>query len=232
LSNFITRFIEYVLFQGFALLVGFLYAGASGWLAVFGLAKRVKKNGIRNLIFSRSDYSQTLTEFLKTADHTLIMISVSLKQANDSAHITKFIERRINGNGNFRVTISVLSPTCSVVEAAARALDMDAEILRGEIKSFLKALLEVNRRLDEVSRARLSIRVHELLPLGSAILLDATPNNGVIQVETKLHGSPRTESFGYLVKGPGEFYMRNHRAWMQFLDDSRPLTPNEIELIL
>ncbi|MGH2477031.1 MAG: hypothetical protein ACRDIL_17370, partial [Candidatus Limnocylindrales bacterium] len=61
---------------------------------------------------------------------------------------------------------------------------------------------------------------HGCFPMGSAILLDAGTDRGIIQVETKLFRSPRDESFGFEVTGPSAFFTRNHRAWMRVLDES------------
>ena len=64
--------------------------------------------------------------------------------------------------------------------------------------------------------------------MGSAILLDASPTTGTIQVETKLHRAPRTESFGFEVKGPSSFYGRQYAAWNVLLRESRPVCAEDL----
>ena len=66
--------------------------------------------------------------------------------------------------------------------------------------------------------------------MGSAILLDADPTQGRIQVETKLFRAPRIESFGYEVVGASPFYSRNYRAWMRVIDASVPVTDEDLTL--
>lgn len=87
--------------------------------------------------------------------------------------------------------------------------------------------MELKTALPAGQRERLDVRVHESLPMGSAIMLDAEPERGIIQIETKLHRSPRVESFGFEIHGPSDFYSRHYRAWMRVWDESLEPKPTE-----
>jgi len=93
---------------------------------------------------------------------------------------------------------------------------------------MLRKLVGIRNDLPESDRPRLRILVHNFFPMGSAILLDADPTQGRIQVETKLFRAPRIESFGYEVVGSSPFYSRNYRAWMRVIDASVPVTDEDL----
>ena len=96
---------------------------------------------------------------------------------------------------------------------------------------MLEQLEELRESLPEAQKTRLKVLVHDCLPMGSAILLDATSSTGKIQVETKLYRAPRTESFGYEVVGPTPFYSRNYSAWKRVLDDSKEVSSGHLQAI-
>jgi hypothetical protein len=129
--------------------------------------------------------------------------------------------KRINQSDSFRIAVSLLDPFSDVLDVAAKSLNEKPNELADDICKMIRRLLEIRDRLSETDRSRLIISVHDFLPMGSAILLDATPTSGLIQVESKLHKSPRTDSFGYEIAGPSEFYSRNFRSWFCVLDESK-----------
>lgn len=176
------------------------------------------------MTLSRADYhkyrSGTLREYLDTAKHKIDIVSVSLNVTQAEGNLISLFEQRINENENFRVRITLLHPESPVIPLLAKSLDLPASDLHDEIGHTLRQLVACKERLAAGASKRLHVCTHETLPIGSAILLDAEPNSGRIQVETKLYRAPRIDSFGFEVAGPGRFYQRNYTAWNRVFDDS------------
>lgn len=211
-------------------LLTWLFLRSSSFLSLFGssykVAARLKKERISAFRFDRGDFRDRLPNFLSKANHSIGIISVSLKVTDDEGGIASLFLKRINQSDNFKITVSLLDPFSQALEVAAKSLNEKPKEMADDICLMIKRLLDIKDRLPDTDRSRLVISVHDFLPMGSAILLDATPDSGLIQVETKLYKSPRTESFGYEVHGPSEFYARNYRAWVCVLDESKIIDEN------
>lgn len=203
---------------------------SSSFLSIFGssykLVTRLKKENISAFRFDRGDFRERLPTFLSKAKHSISIISVSLKVTDDEGGIADIIFKRINQIDNFKITISLLDPFSEALGVAAKSLNEKPNELAADICLMLERLLDIKNRLSNDDQSRLTITVHDFLPMGSAILLDVTPTSGLIQVETKLYKSARTDSFGYEVLGPSEFYTRNYRAWISVLDESKTVDEN------
>jgi hypothetical protein len=200
-------------------------------LAVLGhrykLADVLRRGGISRFHLSRDDYGRSLRTYLSQAKHSIRIISVSLKLTHDEGDLADLFRSRLAENPNFRVSVSLLAPSSSAAQCAASSLNLEAHELRREIMDMVRTLLNLKSTLPSGQRERLDIRVHECFPMGSAIMLDAGPENGIIQIETKLHRSPRVESFGFEICGPSDFYKRHYRAWTRVWDESREPVPAE-----
>lgn len=211
-------------------LVTWFFLRSSSFLSLFGssykLVTRLKKERITAFRFDRGDFRDRLPNFLSKAGHTIGIISVSLKVTDDEGGIADIFLKRINSSNNFKITVSLLDPFSDTLNVAAKSLNEKPNEMADDICLMIKRLLDIKDRLPIADQSRLIISVHDFLPMGSAILLDATPNNGLIQVESKLYKSPRTDSFGYEVHGPSEFYSRNYRAWMCVFDESKVVDEN------
>jgi hypothetical protein len=175
------------------------------------------------MIFSRDHYPERLPQYLDRAKHSIRIVSVSLKQTNDEGRLVDIFRRKLTGHPSFEITVSLVRPASSAAELAARSLDVSFEDLSREIQHMIDELTEFRRRLGESERKRLHICTHDCLPMGSAILLDASPASGTIQVETKLYRTPRVSSFGYEVVAPSTFFAHNFEAWNRVIQDSRPV---------
>ena len=191
--------------------------------SAYTLARRLQKEGITKFIFSRDDYPSTLRSYLSQAKHSIDVVSVSLTHKEDEGELTGLFRQRLAQDSNFLIRISLLAPRSMAAELASTSLNIDLADLRGEIQRMLGKLSQLKESLQADQQRRLHILVHESLPMGSAILLDASSISGTIQVETKLHRAPRTESFGFEVKGPGPFYGRQYATWNVLLRESRPV---------
>jgi len=193
----------------------------------YRLADVLRRGGITKFNLSRDDYGRTLRTYLSQAQHSIRIISVSLKVTHDEGDFVGLFRTRLAQNPSFRVAVSLLAPASTAAECVTASLDLTRDELDREITEMLGMLMSLKNSLQSGQRERLEIRVHECLPMGSAIMLDAEPERGIIQIETKLHRSPRAESFGFEIKGPSDFYNRHYRAWMLVWDESREPRPNE-----
>ena len=189
----------------------------------FKMAMRLKSERIISFHLKRNDYRYRLPEFLSHAKHSIVIISISFKLTSEEGALLELLKNKIAANPDFRIKISLINPFSAAAGALALSLSLPLDDLQIEICSMFKKLVACRDSLKETDKPRMEILVHNCIPMGSAILLDAAPEKGVIQVETKLFKSPRTESFGYEVHGPSPFYGRNYRSWMQVIDDSNPV---------
>ncbi len=193
------------------------------------LAMRLREGGITKFRLSRDHYETTLRTYLSQATHSIAIVSVSLKVTHDEGDIAGLFQERISENPDFRVSVSLLNPRSPAVAIAAASLNIAEAQLSTEIQTMLAHLVKTRQHLPALDRVRLEILTHDCLPMGSAILLDASPTKGTIQVETKLFRAPRAESFSYEVRGPSPFYRRNYRAWRQVLDESKALRQEDLQ---
>jgi hypothetical protein len=197
----------------------------------YRLAKALRAAGITKFHLSRDDYKGTLRTYLSNAKHSIGIVSISLQQKHEEGDLIDFFRNRLAQELNFRVRISLLAPYSEAAVIAAESLNVPHKHLAREITEMLQGLDQLRTSLPPIQRQRLELFVHECLPMGSAILLDATPEKGVIQVETKLHRAPRDESFSFEILGPSSFYYRHYRAWMDVFDQSRPPTAEELRAV-
>lgn len=194
------------------------------------LALRLRRGGVSRFHLARSDYhgrsgGGSLPAYLDRAKTSIGIVSISFALTNQEGKLVELLLKKVIANDDFRVTVTLLNPRSAVVGPVAAALDMSVPALRGEILETLEQLSDLRSRMTHDQRSRFRVLVHDLQPMGSAVLLDATPSAGRIQVETKLYRARRTESFGFEVSGPSSFYGRNFTAWNAVIDDSREWTP-------
>lgn len=221
-------------------------AGRSLLRRLFGLRYKVAsilaEGGIQRMTLSRADYhryrvgSGTLREYLATARNTIDIVSISLNVTQAEGALISLFEQKIGESDDFIVRITLLNPSSPVVPLLAKSLDIQPNELEQEIRDTLRQLTACRDRLPNDARRRLTVMIHDTLPIGSAILLDATRDGGRIQLETKLYRAPRTESFGFEVVGPTDFYRRNYTAWQRVFRDSveweqpLPMPPKSVNL--
>jgi len=185
------------------------------------LANRLRSQGITRFTFSRHEYPERLDKYLESAQHSIKIVSVSLRVTGTEYALTELFRNKLASNPAFEIYISLLQPNSSAVVLMARALNIDPAALNKEIDEMLGDLKKLRDSLPSQEKGRLHIMTHDCLPMGSVIMLDCTPISGLIQVETKLYGSPRAESFGFEIRYPSPFYERNLVAWNRVLAESQ-----------
>jgi hypothetical protein len=198
--------------------------------STYRLAQVLQTGGITQFHFSRDDYSGTLRTYLSQANHSIGIVSISLHQKHQEGDLIDFFRTCLAREPNFRIRISLLAPKSEAAKGAADALNVASAHLTREIAEMLQVLDQLKTSLPPMQQQRLDVLVHDCLPMGSAVLLDATPEQGIIQIETKLHRAPRVESFSFEIIGPSSFYQRNYRAWMELFDESRAPTAEELKI--
>jgi hypothetical protein len=198
--------------------------------ASYRLAHSLRSAGLIKFHFSRDDYEFTLPTFLRQARHSIGVVSISLRLTHEEGDLVELFRTRLAQDPSFRVRLSLLAPDSVAAHCAAPSLGVTQDQLASEIKGMLRDLTALKSSLTPSQAQRLEVLVHESFPMGSAILMDATAEAGLIQVETKLHRAPRVESFGFIISGPSPFYERHFRAWTGVFDESRPPTQAEIDV--
>lgn len=193
----------------------------SNYRDCYAIAKKLREQGINRFIFSRHEYPERLDAYLSRANHSIKIVSISLKLTSDESGLTELFRRKLASNPSFEIFISLLQPDSNAANLAATSLDIKPEMLKREIEEMLCELKTLRDSLPPSDKDRFHILTHDCLPMGSAILLDATQISGTIQVETKLYRSTRVESFSYEVKAPSPFYEKNFTAWNRVLHESK-----------
>ena len=199
---------------------------------IFGGSRQVSavlaEGGITRMTLSRADYHKyrpgagVLRDYLMLASRSIDIVSISLNVTQAEGSLISLFKEKLSENSSFHIRVTLLDPSCPIVHHLAKSLDISGEELKNEIEDTLRQLKMCKMELGNNAGRRLDVCVHDTLPIGSAILLDADPESGRIQVETKLYRAPRTESFGFEVVGPSPFYNRNYTAWQKVFDDSTP----------
>ena len=176
------------------------------------------------MTLSRADYHSrrgdgSLRTYLATAKSSIEIVSISMEVTQKEGSLIELFAEKLNNNDKFMVRVTLLSPDSTTIGSLSKALDLKETDLKDEIGRFLSQLCACKNKLSSQAASRLFIYTHYVHPIGSAILLDASENGGIIQVETKLYKAPRTESFGFEVVGPTPFYNRNYKAWQRVFAD-------------
>ena len=190
-------------------------------LGLLPIARHLREQGVTRFVFSRNDYPERLDAYLERAQHSIKIVSISLRWTNNECALTDIFRRKLASNPSFEIVVSLLALDSNAVSLAAHALNIDASSLAVEISEMLNDLRTLRESLPPPDRGRFHVLTHDSLPMGSAILLDVTPTSGIIQVETKLYRAPGVESFSFEVRGPSAFYQRNLIAWHRIISESK-----------
>lgn len=188
------------------------------------IGKTFFDQGLTKFHFSRDYYGRTLSSFLDDANQSIDIVSISLKISDDEGQLSDLFKRKLSAIPTFTITISLMNPNNQeLVKIAADTLDITKEKLTREILEMLKELLTCRESLNFSEKSRFKIFTHDCFPMGSVIMLDATPTGGIIQVETKLYKAARTKSFGFQLTKNSKFYNDNFVAWHRVILDSKPV---------
>lgn len=193
------------------------------------LGKTFYDQGLTKFHFSRDDYGRTLATFINPATQSISIVSISLKITDDEGQLSSLFKRKLSANSSFTISISLINPNnVELLKVASDTLNIKSEKLYKEILEMLKDLIDCYESLNPSEKSRFKILVHDCFPMGSVIMLDATPSSGIIQVETKLYKAPRTESFGFQLTRESQFFKQNFIAWQRVIQESTPFTKAQL----
>lgn len=116
----------------------------------------------------------------------------------DQRRFPRHRQRKLEDDSKrFRVTVSLLNPQMEcLMQAMAASFGKTEDSMRNEVIDGLEKLLKLRSELSRSAAERFSIRVHNAIPFGSAIILDAE-TNGRIQIETKPYKAVYEASLGF-----------------------------------
>jgi len=96
----------------------------------------------------------------------------------------------------------------------------DYSSLQNSTKDALKRLSQLKKSLSAERQKRFSIKMHNTLPFGSAIILDGNLESGRIQIETKPYKVGMRKSFAFEIINDGNsFYDTIKSSYYELIHD-------------
>jgi peptidoglycan hydrolase-like protein with peptidoglycan-binding domain len=193
------------------------------------LSEMISASGLNAFYPSRDYYrvyrsTSSIDTYVSTATASVVMVSINLMTGVPFDGLCETLERKLVGETSFRCTISLIDPDQEhLMKSLAPVLNMSADALAQSIRESLGRLCKMKDGLVDSSKNRFSIRVHSVIPLGSAILLDHMEPNGRIQIETKVYKAPFSKSFAFEVgrDGSSDFYSTIAKGYEDLVNDGR-----------
>lgn len=190
----------------------------------------IKETGLTAFFPSREYYNfrgdtSSIHTYIDTAQEKLVMVSISLVKGINFDDLRTILERKLeNRHKNFEAIISFLNPEkdylmeslCSVFEKGK------ADIIK-DIKDGIELITIFKNKLSHSAQKKLTLRVHNTIPFGSAIIIDYDKPFGKIQIETKAYKVPMGKSFAFEVipyKKDG-FYDTLLKGYLSLINDGQ-----------
>lgn len=191
------------------------------------LVIQIKTVGLNAFYSSRDDYAKyrtdaaTIDRYINSATRSLKMVSISLMTGIQFDEIVTILKNRLMSQNDFKVTISLLNPfQDELYFALSPFFDCDPESLKDKTKESLNILLVLKKSLPENAQARFSIKVHNSIPFGSAIMIDEDTIGGKIQIEVKPYKVGWRKSFAYeIINDNGLFFETLRSSFNKLIDD-------------
>uniref|UniRef100_E6PGZ9 Putative Diaminohydroxyphosphoribosylaminopyrimidine deaminase n=1 Tax=mine drainage metagenome TaxID=410659 RepID=E6PGZ9_9ZZZZ len=140
----------------------------------------------------------TIDRYVGTAQNSAILVSVNLMTGLPFHDLWNLLEAKLVRSTEFVAVISLLDPRrAELMSTIGTILAQRPDHLAGEIRATLRGLQDCKGRLTPDASRRFQLRVHSVLPFGSAILLDHRTESGRIQIETKPYKAGLQKSFGF-----------------------------------
>ena len=176
------------------------------------ISKQASDAGLTAFYQSRDDYGKyrkdasSIDRYVSTAKHSIHMVSINLMTGLPFDDLCAAVKEKLEGgNESFEFQISLLNPwNVNLMGALAPVLNVKSGKLSQSIMDSLEALLDAKSKLSEDAQRRFTIKVHDAIPFGSAIMLDAFHDEGRIQIETKSYKTPVRKSFAFEITNNAE----------------------------
>lgn len=179
-----------------------------------GLDELISVAGLSAFYPSRDYYAKyrdvaNIDQYVSTATRSVVMVSINLMTGIPIAGVCGALITKLTTNPKFTAVVSLLNPELPHLMASlAPVLSQTPAELAHSIRQSLNKLNDAKIQLRPKDCSRFSIRVHDTIPMGSAILLDHKEPFGRIQIESKVYKAPPRMSFAFEVvrTGNGGFY--------------------------
>lgn len=168
--------------------------------------------GLSAFYSSREDYSKyrenaaSIDKYISGAKESIYMVSITLATGIPVDDICRVFNNKLKQK-NFHIVVSLLNPcNDNLYNAIMPLFKQSAKTLQNNTLSAIKMLVDFRKTLEENEKERFTIKVHQTLPFGSAIILDGDSENGTIQIETKPYGVGMRKSFAFEIKSNGGIF--------------------------
>ena len=191
------------------------------------LSQQINAIGLSAFFSSRDDYSKyrnsthSIDRYINTAKSSIELVSITLTTGIQIDDICTVIKNKINKQRDFSVTISLLNPFRDELYTALEPVfGTDYSSLQNRTKDALKRLSQLKKSLSAEMQKGFSIKMHNTLPFGSAIILDGNLEGGRIQIETKPYKVGMRKSFSFEIINDGNlFYDTIKSSYYELIDD-------------
>ena len=191
------------------------------------LIEQIYKIGLSAFYSSRDDYSKyredasSIDKYINRAKESICMVSITLATGIPVDDICRVLKRKLEANNNFKIVISLLNPYDHELYKAIMPLFKQSEkTLQENTISALKTLVDFRGFLKKDAQERFTIKVHQTLPFGSAIILDGDTENGTIQIETKPYDVGMRKSFAFEIQNNNsDFYDTLKQSYYKLIED-------------
>ena len=174
-----------------------------------GLDELISVAGLSAFYPSRDYYSKyrdaaSIDQYVSTATCSVVMVSINLMTGIPIDGVCEALIKKLKTDLTFTAIVSLLNPELPHLMASlAPVLSTKPADLADSIRQSLNRLNDAKTQLRPKDRGRFSIRVHDTIPMGSAILIDHKELFGRIQIESKVYKAPPRKSFAFEVVRTG-----------------------------
>lgn len=194
-----------------------------------GLNELISIAGLSAFYPSRDYYARyrdaaSIDQYVSTATRSVVLVSINLMTGIPIDGVCEMLIAKVRANAQFAATVSLLNPELPHLMASlAPVLGTTPSDLARSIRQSLTRLNDAKAQLRPRDRRRFSIRVHDTIPMGSAILIDHKEPFGRIQIESKIYKAPPRMSFAFEVVRTGSegFYEALVKGYDDLVADGR-----------
>lgn len=175
-------------------------------LGRYGLNRRIYKAGISNIYISRDDFAKyrnfpkiapKFLDYLKLAKNNIYIVVYWMAYGTEIEGIPKEIINLVKPPYNLNITICVIDPKTSCMDALSKHTNMAVSDLTDRMTASLNTLKEEKDKLSQEEKNKLVIKTYDSLPLASVIMLDYGYEYGRMQVEFKPYHIAPQYSFSF-----------------------------------